>query len=412
MMCSICSTETWHSMGDINKARELLVCKTCGNVAYKVEPGDEEKLKDYYRKDYRKMPDFTNMITTTNKQNYIKVFLRDLMKGKKGWVCGDVGCATGYLPAFFKSMGHKATGSEYTLGFRRFSEHFYGIPIPEELDTKHKYDLITLYHVLEHMTEPDKKLAHYVSLLAEGGHIMVSCPEWFDTLEEASGTVISTFENLFHKDHINVFSKQSLHNLFAKIGLEIVKEDHIQYGQTYLLKKGSVRARVNESWEEQVRKIETCKKAIELFRAKNYKEAVELWPRFPDAHIKLIFEVHGKDPVRQEDMIKQAVPLIGDSVRFKASCAIWLYQHQKLEEALSLFNELLALKPAADFYVFRGFVLTGLKRHKDVLDSSSGPRCRGLLPIQHPVKKVGMQLELLGKVCLGEIALGNQDPDS
>ena len=176
MICYVCASDNWYPVtvdrqvpggvpgetkpSPIHSTSKIIVCKNCGNACHEVDVTTEEKLKDFYRKEYRACPDTRNLMTTTRKLNYVMVFLRDFLKDKKGLVIGDVGCATGYLVNAFRQLGHRATGSELTLTYRRFAEHYYGVPVTEELETKHRYDLIVIYHVLEHLMEPDKKLAH------------------------------------------------------------------------------------------------------------------------------------------------------------------------------------------------------------------------------------------------------------
>lgn len=356
MICYICEKDNWHSMDKINPEKELLVCKECGNVAYKINPEEEDEIKQYYKKNYRGKPGAGNLVTTTNKLNYIKLFLREHLKGKKDLIVGDVGAATGYLVDFFKNeMKYKAYGSELTFLFRRMSEWFYGCPLEEELNTKHKYDLITIYHVLEHLIEPDKKLKHYVSLLKDDGHIMISTPEWFESLEEQGGSPMISFEHLFHKDHINVFSKRSLKNLFYKCGLEIVKEDHITYGQTYLLKKNEFfpfRKQKEqfeiENWEEQRDKILKCKEAIEAYKNKRFKEAIKIWPKFPEAWAKRIFLENGKEPQIQSEMFEELLKIMPDNVRVRLSYATWFFMNEQYDKAYKEFDWLMVVKPNED----------------------------------------------------------------
>lgn len=374
MNCYVCSENSWEKVTiekdgkqvPIHTEMTLQVCLNCGNACHSVEPISEDKIKEYYRKEYRGAPNINNLLTTTHKQNYIAVFLREFLTGKKGLVCGDVGCATGYLPAFLRQLGHKATGCEYTITYRRFAEHYYGIPITEELEPKHKYDFISMYHVLEHIVEPDKKLAHYVSMLKDDGHMLISTPEWFGVLEEASGTPLVSFDNLFHKNHINLFSRRSLQNLFANAGLEIVKEDFLVYGQTYLVRKasgGTLPAVVFENPQEQIKSLQTQYKAIGLFLANQLKEVVALYPNTPEAWLKQIFVLAMKDLDKQTDLFAAATEACPGSYRIKAGKATWLYQQGKLQEALAVYQDICAKKPNENDFMFMGYCLAQLGDH-------------------------------------------------
>lgn len=367
MICYICNEDNWNKLPELNKERTLQICKGCGNVCYEVEPRDEESVKQYYRTEYRPAPNHMNLITTTHKQNYVNLFLRDYLKDKKGLVIGDIGCATGYLVNHFRSMGHKATGCEYTLTYRRFAENFYNIPITEDLRKDLQYDLLVMYHVLEHVTEPDKKLTEYLKLLKDDGVMLVSTPEWYGDLQEASGPVVSSFEHLWHKDHINVFSQNSLKNLFIKVGLDIVKEDHFVYGQTYLLKKaqnaphGTIR---KEDWQAVTKKTHEGKKAIDLLLEGKFYEATQVWPRFPDAWLGLIYNTYGKQPDRQEDTFKKCLEVMPENKRIISGLANWHYQCQRYKQALEIFEKFITICPDEDKLMYAGFCCSFLGESK------------------------------------------------
>ena len=344
-------------MGDFSKEGEMLICKDCGFVGYRIEDDSEEKMKLFYKKEYRPAPTISNLITTNHKLQYVRVFLKEyleLIKDKK-ILFGDIGCATGYLLAFFKALGHTATGCEYTLTFRRFCEKWYGIPIPEELYKKKPYDLLSLYHVLEHMIDPLKKIREYSECLKEDGQFLISTPQWLNVLEEASGSPISTFEGLYPRPHINVFTENSLKNIFRKGGLEIVKEDHVQYGQTYLLKKGHPGDFVKEDYKVIEDKLRKTKLAIDTFKQKNDPEkAIEIWPLFPEAWIDLIYNKTLKDPQKQMEVYKKGQPLLKDNGRWNGAIGWWHFQHKRYEESLNHLRKLMALKPNEETAMLMG----------------------------------------------------------
>lgn len=376
MNCYSCAQQNWESFGDINKERELLCCKNCGALAFRVDPSKEEETKEYYRHQYRPAPNVMNLITTAHKRAYIDNFLSDFLRERdrsvtgRPLVCGDVGCATGYIPQWLRAKGHKATGCELTVTYRRFAEHFYSVPVTEELDPAHKYDLITIYHVLEHLIAPDAKMKHYASLLADGGRILVSVPEWMRNIEEGSGATISGFDVLFHKDHINVFTERSLKNLFARAGLTVEKEDHAVYGQTYFLKAGTPTDEImREDYRTVMDHVRMQKAAIDLFMQGKIREALRVYPRFPDAWIRLIHGDSAKDRNKQGDLFNEAFQVLPDNLKLKLSFATWLYMGEELQQAVAAFDELLAIKPGEDVYIFRGWALAKLGRRQEAMES-------------------------------------------
>lgn len=371
MKCYICDADKWKNITyqvdgksvPIHSKKNLHICQECGAAGHEVDPSEEARVKEYYRKDYRPQPALINLITTTHKVNYIRVLLQDFLREKQGTQMnvGDVGAATGYLLNFFRQLGHKVAGSELTLTYRRMSEHYYGIPLAEELETKHKYDLIVMYHVLEHLVEPDKKMAHYASLLNDGGHMLIATPEWFWKLEDDSGQSTVSFDVLFHENHINLFSRTAIQNLFRKSGMSVVKDDYQQYGQTYLLRKDSEPRKGEWLTKEDPREIERImllqRNAIDLFVAQRFREARRAYPNFPEAWLLEIFLKCGKDLAKQTDLIAEAEPIVGHSIRFMTAKAQWLYQQGRLDEAIEGYRRGLSIRPNEDVLMFLGYAL-------------------------------------------------------
>lgn len=383
--CSVCDKSDWHIFNkDFTEWENTFgLCKNCGFLCYHVNPEEESKIREYYRKDYRSVPiGPTNLTTTSRKLNYIRVFIEDWLKEKEEkqqqLIVGDIGCATGYIVDWFRRRGHKATGSEWTISMRRFANHFYGIPITEDINEKHKYDFLMMYHTFEHMIEPDKKLEKYRSLLKDDGVMMIATPQWLDKLDEASGR-ISTFHDLYPKDHCNVYSETSLKNLFIKAGLEIIKEDHITYGQTYLLKKCEPKpdAIVKENWKDIVKILEDQKKAIEIYRNALktgndllFREALKIVPKFPEAYYDWILNSQQKkDRGRCAELIEEALKVMPNDVKVRAIRAFFLYQNENWAGALDDFDYLCRTKVNEEFLMFKGMCLYHLGRLSEAMNA-------------------------------------------
>jgi tetratricopeptide (TPR) repeat protein len=367
MKCYVCESEDWFIKKDLNPKKEVGICKNCGNIAFLLKDNDEKKLDEFYKFGYRTTPNSGNLITTTRKLGYIKIFLKDYLKDKKDLICGDIGAATGYLCNFLRSIGNKATGSEKTLLFRRFSEYYYGIPLTEELESKHKYDLISYYHVLEHLCYPDKKLLKYRELLKDDGIMFISVPEWLYELTDLSAYNKLSIENYFHENHLNCFTNQSFKNLMNKCGLEIIKEDHEQYGITVLVKKCEPKEIIKEDWKLINEKINRIKNAIDLFHQNKLKEALDLWNLFPDAQMRLIYDVYRKDENRQAEEFKRILEKYPFNVAYRVGRAVWHYQFSRYEESMMDFEWALKIKPHEDYMMYIGWCLDRLNKPHDAL---------------------------------------------
>lgn len=372
MRCYICDQDDpnkWRELDGIHKDSVLIICKACGNLCHKLDTSKEAEMLAYYKKEYRRTPSHINIITTTNKLQYIELLLRDYLKDKKDLVCGDVGAATGYVLNWLKNIGHKVTGSEYTILMRRMSEHYYGIPLTEELREDWAYDLLVVYHVLEHMMNPDKKLEKLVGLLKEEGRILVSTPFWLDALDIQDGSMMGQFEAVYHKNHINTFSKNQLMNVFRKVGLWPEKEEMFTCGQTYVLKKSNKKKIEPEDWQRVEEIVRKQKQAIELYLSGKADQALKIYPDFPEAHIFVITRMFGKDPERQQDAWDNIPVSIKNNRKIVEAKIKWLYQYNRMDECLLLCEAVMGIVPQADTMYHAGLVLARLGRHKEAMSA-------------------------------------------
>jgi len=137
----------------------------------------------------------------------------------------DVGCAEGRLLKSFVGYGCKCWGIEHpSYPSRRFLERdrivylrgdFQSLPLPEGA-----FDLIILWHVLEHMDEPCFIMRRLHDLLAPGGVLILAVPN-FSSLESRRFK-----EHWFHLDipwHKYHFNEKSLRYLMTTNDFKIVR---------------------------------------------------------------------------------------------------------------------------------------------------------------------------------------------
>ena len=130
----------------------------------------------------------------------------------------DLGCGRGVLLKAFQSLGHEVIGVE------RKDSPCLGMPnvICSELDDikleAESFDIIVIWHVLEHLKEPAKTLADVSRLLKPKGSLFISVPNF--------GSNQATFfkKHWFHLDlprHLYHFNTRSLVNIFKQENLVI-----------------------------------------------------------------------------------------------------------------------------------------------------------------------------------------------
>ena len=138
----------------------------------------------------------------------------------------DIGCGRGELMALLKrERGCSCTGTDINPDVLAVVSGQHGIPVVQGslLDLEFEwgsFDLVTMTECLEHESRPSEVVARAAKLVKPGGHVAIEVPDitgppgrWFR-------------ENWWQIDsprHLNFFSPQTLAQLLASHGLELVQ---------------------------------------------------------------------------------------------------------------------------------------------------------------------------------------------
>lgn len=131
----------------------------------------------------------------------------------------EIGCGTGSFLRLMRACGWNVLGLEPDIVYSEASEKRYGIPIQnqliEDFDVEERFDLISSFHVIEHIENPNIFLASIHRLLLDEDYVYLECP----SIDRWYGETIDFF---FWDVHINTFSKKTLLAFLAKNGFQAV----------------------------------------------------------------------------------------------------------------------------------------------------------------------------------------------
>ncbi len=119
----------------------------------------------------------------------------------------DVGAATGDFAACAREDGWQTVACEIS-DYAREKAQARGLDVVEELnEAQGPFGLITMFHVLEHLPEPDKELRLARELIDEDGLLVVELPQWYSL-----GRILrrSNWAQLKPPEHINYFGRRSM----------------------------------------------------------------------------------------------------------------------------------------------------------------------------------------------------------
>ena len=134
----------------------------------------------------------------------------------------DIGAGTGYFLRAAKNSGWDVTGVEpnasaRTLANSKEPNTVFGSETLQHL-TPQSFDVITLWHVLEHLPDLDNDLKLFKKLLKPNGRIIIAVPNF------------KSFDALYFKDywaaydvprHLWHFSQQSITYVFSEIQMKL-----------------------------------------------------------------------------------------------------------------------------------------------------------------------------------------------
>lgn len=144
----------------------------------------------------------------------------------------DFGCGAGGFLLRAKNIAYQAEGLELEIRLRSYFEEI-GLKVFSRLEEigKKKYDIITLFHVLEHLSDPRKTLSDLSKRLEEGGQMIVEVPNADDALLSLYNS--KEFSNFtYWSCHLFLFNADTLSKLANQSGLQI---NYIKYIQRYPL---------------------------------------------------------------------------------------------------------------------------------------------------------------------------------
>jgi SAM-dependent methyltransferase len=153
----------------------------------------------------------------------------------------DVGCGEGQNGAVARRRGARVVGVDADgAALRRAASRLDAVlsvdlarpgALPAALETAapgERFEVALLADVLEHVADPWRLLAEVVSLLADGGHVIVSVPNvaaWPVRARLLAGRFDYEASGVLDATHLRFFTRRSLLALVDEAGLELLTTD-------------------------------------------------------------------------------------------------------------------------------------------------------------------------------------------
>lgn len=245
--CPLCgSTQLKHTMTCTDayasgKQFELFCCKECDFMFTQGAPAGDDMNNYYATSEYISHSD-----TKKGVMNTIYHWVRNYMLGRKARLVAktvyrstgkllDIGTGTGYFPDAMRKRGWEVEGIEKNAQARTFAKENFDLDIKDEkaLDAFEEgaFDVVTLWHVMEHLEHLNETWDRLYALLAEKGILIVAVPNRVSYDAEKYGANWAAYDVPRHLWH---FTPATIQQLASKHGFIMAERYPMPFDAFYV----------------------------------------------------------------------------------------------------------------------------------------------------------------------------------
>jgi len=232
MNCYLCRSDNYSIRpGNVrdNKNIDVLECSDCGLVYLSSLNHINQNHYESSGMHDNKEPNINNWLKETefdDKRRYD--FVKEKIANKNVL---DFGCGIGGFIEMAKKSARNISGVELDRALQSsFQERglnvFLNLKEAKE-QSKKKYDVITAFHVVEHLQDPIEILKDLSELLTKNGEVVIEIPNSNDALLTLYEN--ETFQNFTYWSlHLFLFNKKTVTELIKQAGLKLNWIKHVQ----------------------------------------------------------------------------------------------------------------------------------------------------------------------------------------
>ena len=230
--CKVCSSNHYKKIGEIKNIwkeyKDVYQCDECS--LYFIDSPTDEEINSLYKNEYHNNIKNKLFETAKSKMRYARSlsqfnFIKQTIDLKNKDIC-EIGAFDGLLLSLFKKNNNNVFGYEFNDDARVYAKKKYDIDLKENfLESKSKYDIIILSHVIEHFREPKEILIKIKSMLKENGFIYIEVPN-SPMPNECSYNMLMRDLNT---EHIVNFNMDNLIKFAGSADLKIVRSEYNNY---------------------------------------------------------------------------------------------------------------------------------------------------------------------------------------
>jgi SAM-dependent methyltransferase len=233
--CPICSNaylEDYLKTKDFTFSKEEFVIQKCSECGFRFTNPipTEDNIGEYYKSDdylshsTAKRKGIIPLVYRKVRAINLKKKLKLLKKVSSGKRILDIGAGNGFFLSACRSAGYDVKGLEPDSHAREVADKDYGIEL-NNIDHLNKIasgslDIVTMWHVLEHVYHLRKDVEDIVRVLSDDGVLILALPN-IDSYD--AQYYMEHWDGLDLPLHLYHFTPTDVKNLFEQYGMELVE---------------------------------------------------------------------------------------------------------------------------------------------------------------------------------------------
>lgn len=222
-----------------NEAFEIHECLKCGLLFTEPRPKLEEIAKYYQSEEYYShqenkkgfVPHIYEEVKSINLKKKYKMATKDLEPGRML----EIGCGAGDFLHIMEIHGWDCTGIEPSESAKEIATKKVKAVLlnPQEINQleDESFDLITMWHVLEHVDNLKEEIYQLQRLLKKGGRLVLALPNF----KSADAQYYKEYWAAYDVPrHLNHFCRESINNIFKTTDFKRIKTDKLVWDAYYI----------------------------------------------------------------------------------------------------------------------------------------------------------------------------------
>lgn len=217
----------------------IVQCEDCGFKLTNPKPKQEDLPQYYDSTEYISHSNADKGLVNKIYQIVRKFALKSKVKLIDRYIDSgqvlDIGCGTGEFLNAMQQSKYEVTGIEPNEDARKQARRNYGLKVIDENQIKElrktHFNVITLWHVLEHVYNLEERISQLQELIATEGILIVAVPNPSSFDAKHYGKFWAAYDCPRHLYH---FNQITIRKLFGKYGFEVIKQKPMYFDAFYV----------------------------------------------------------------------------------------------------------------------------------------------------------------------------------